>query len=337
VKRNCVVRGFVESFLGLAFASTAWAQITPGACLVSSTCLNAASCELTAPTHSNGDVLVAFAVANDSTFTQTLRINEAGWTTRAHRNATGGADRSLLVSTKVASSESGTYTLDTVEGAAATVEWKGEICAFAGVHADVLDAATVYASDVTDNDQIDPAAITTATANALVITALAAGNSGGSDLTGPSGHTELFDEIGAATIWIAGSYLNVASPGSSNPGVWSGMTATADSSVATLALKAATDAEWTVSPTVTSTTSSSYTLTFTTNINATVYGVACNPGVPNPTGAEVIAGNCDTGVPAQATCTESVTGGVSDTCVLSGIVWPKHDLHLIACPEAGIC
>jgi hypothetical protein len=230
------------------FSGSALAQVVPGTCLVSATCINAASCELTAPTHSDGDLLVAFAVANDSTFTGTLRINEAGWTTRAFRNATGGADRSILVSTKFASSEAGTYTLDTVEGAAATVEWKAFICPFANVHADVLDAATVYASDVTDNDAIDPAAITTATANALVVTALGAGNSGGSDLTHPSGHTELLDEIGGGTIWVAGSYLNVVSPGSSDPAAWSGMTATADSSVATLAFKAATGPEFSVAP-----------------------------------------------------------------------------------------
>jgi hypothetical protein len=97
------------------------------------------------------------------------------------------------------------------------------------------------------------------------------------------------------------------------------------------------DAAWTVPPSVTGTTSSSYTVAFTTNVDATVYGVACNPGVPNPTAAEVIGGLCDTALPAAATCTESVTGGVPDTCVLGGVVWPEHDLHVIACPEAGIC
>jgi hypothetical protein len=99
-------------------------------------------------------------------------------------------------------------------------------------------------------------------------------------------------------------------------------------------------ADWTSTPTVTDTSTTAYTVSFTTDINATVYGVACVKDSIAPTGAQIVAGDCTGDVTAKATCTEATVGGVADSCdltVTDNPPFPVYDLHFIGCPEPGVC
>lgn len=86
-----------------------------------------------------------------------------------------------------------------------------------------------------------------------------------------------------------------------------------------------------VSPTVTATTATSYTLGYTVSGATTVYFVACNPGESAPDAAEVEAGDCGSGADAEAAANEAVSG--ADTTVISSIKMPYHDIYAI--PESG--
>ena len=94
---------------------------------------------------------------------------------------------------------------------------------------------------------------------------------------------------------------------------------------------AAAAVTFSVSPTVTATTATSYTLGYTVTGATTVYFVACNPGETVPDATEVAAGDCGSGADAEAAANEAVSG--ADTTAITGIKMPFHDIYAI--PTSG--
>jgi hypothetical protein len=196
------------------------------------------SIEVSAPTHSNGDLLVIFASTSASSGDLTLAVNETGWTIRAAGSTTNGIDRSLMIATKVASSESGTYTVSSVNSASI----KARMAAFSGVHADVLDQTTPAAVVLSNtNDSAIPPAITTQTAGALVLTFVTLTDTPSfPSLADPDNHTTLYTATDPPTPYHLVSYREIASPGTETPTAWTGVDddSTADTLAITIALKA---------------------------------------------------------------------------------------------------
>jgi hypothetical protein len=192
------------------------------------------SIEVTPPTVSDDQLMLLFASYSDNALTP--RVNEAGWALVGSMAGVADTDQSLAVWSKVAASESGTYTVDTNE--AVSVAIRGIIAVFSGVHADIVDQTAVDGPDTANSATYDPAAIVTQTANAVVISAISA--SGGTNVafTQPSGYTSLFAHTAAAVPFMDAAYKLVASPVSEDPGTWNVTTAVRDTIGITLALKA---------------------------------------------------------------------------------------------------
>lgn len=193
------------------------------------------SIEVTPPTVTDGQVMLLFASYSDDALTP--RVNESGWTLVGSMSGIADTDHSLAVWSKVAASEAGTYTVDTDE--AVSVTMRGRIVVFSGVHADVVDQTAVDGPDQANSATYNPAAIVTQTANAVVISVIAASGGANVAFTEPSGYTELFDHVNASAPFMDAAYKLVASPGSEDPGTWNVTTAVRDTIGITLALKAA--------------------------------------------------------------------------------------------------
>ena len=197
-----------------------------------------AGIEVAAPAGiSDGDLLVLCASASASTGDLTLSVDEAGWTIRKAHSTTGGIDRSMMVATKVAASEAGTYTVSTVVGGTATIS--ARMFALSGVHADVVDQTPPAGVNATATNTADPPSITTQTADALVVTYVVANTTPAlQPAVVPTGHTELWQSAGTPAHMA--SYKQVASPGAEDPSAWTGIddNASAATCAITLAFKA---------------------------------------------------------------------------------------------------
>jgi hypothetical protein len=80
-----------------------------------------------------------------------------------------------------------------------------------------------------------------------------------------------------------------------------------------------------VAPTVSSTTNTSYTLSATADSSSTWYAVAVNVEDGAPTCTQIKAGQNDAGASALGSANKAVTG--ADTLVVGSLVHPHHDLH----------
>lgn len=88
-----------------------------------------------------------------------------------------------------------------------------------------------------------------------------------------------------------------------------------------------------VSPSVTATTITSYTLSYTPSQSTTFYTVACNPGESEPTVAQIKTADCGSGADAEASANEAVTG--ADTTQITGISMLRHDIYSVLSDVGG--
>ena len=196
--------------------------------------------ELAAPAGiQDGDLLVAIGMAADDV---AIEIDEVGFNEELNITNVTASDSALVVATKIASSESGTYTLK-VEGATSET-LMGFVLLYRGVDQTTpQDQTPTSVIDATNSDTHDPAAITTQTDGAVVISiAVATQNSigeGGS--TPPSGYVLRGEDARTTGFqeWIGAADKTVATAGSENPGTWSGLSSTADSGSITTAIRPA--------------------------------------------------------------------------------------------------
>lgn len=181
----------------------------------------------------DGDLLIICGFADDN---QSLTLNEGGWTEETEVQDAAGGDKVIAVYTRIASSESGTYTLDV--GGGAGVRMIGFMVAYQDVDQTTpMDAAVTTNSGTTNSDTHDPSAITTVTDNAIVCSYVGAVQTTAGDRTPPSGYTERVDS--GATDWVGFAEIDVATAGVEDPGTWSGLTSGADSASITLAIRPA--------------------------------------------------------------------------------------------------
>lgn len=201
----------------------ALAQLTMGACGSYSSCSNATTCELTLPAFSNGNLLVAFGGGNDSVLTGTMIIDEPGWNGVLTTGSTAGVDRLALVSVKIAAGDTGSQTMTISSGAAATNDWRGQICVLASASA-TPDATGVAGPNTNGTATPDLNAIVTTTNNALVCAFDFANNGTPSGaVTGPSGYSEWFQQT--ASLSMAVFCKNIPTPASEDPGAMAGFAA----------------------------------------------------------------------------------------------------------------
>lgn len=88
-----------------------------------------------------------------------------------------------------------------------------------------------------------------------------------------------------------------------------------------------------VSPTVSATSATSYTLSYTPSASATFYVVACSLGESTPSSTQLKAGQCGSGAAAAGSASEAVTG--ADTTVVGSLKWPRHDLYALLSNAGG--
>jgi hypothetical protein len=189
--------------------------------------------EVTPPASiSDGNLLCMVGYCDDN---QALSTPESGWTKDSQVSNAINSDSAGAFFYKVASSESGNYTLD-MAGPAGNM--RGVIFQLSGQNATVIDATSVTGADAgLDSDTIDPGAITTVTDGAWVLSIIAMNQSGGGALTVPTGYTKIAEAADADNFGVA--YKLVSSAGSEDPSTWSNLGATADSGYITAAIRPA--------------------------------------------------------------------------------------------------
>jgi hypothetical protein len=154
----------------------------------------------------------------------------------------------IAVFTKIASSESGNYTVNIDGGVNRTIF--AQITAFSGVDQTIPMDATAVGNMGQSSTDVDGLAITTTTSNAWV-ESIAAGRAAsiGSPTT-PAGYTVNGVKAGTSN-WFGGGYKAVVSAGSENPAPWV-FGASVTGGAVTLAYRAASGAgsapTWTTDP-----------------------------------------------------------------------------------------
>ncbi len=186
----------------------------------------------------DGDLLVAVGIAADDV---AIQIDEVGFIEELNITSVVGSDNSLVVATKIANSESGAYTLK-VEGATSEA-LRGGMLLYRGVdQITPIDQAATSVVDITNSDTHDPAAIITQNDNAWVLSIIVATQAGNDPLaTPPSGYLLRIENGtgGGFLDYVAVAEKIVSPAGSEDPGIWSGLTSTADSGSITMALRPA--------------------------------------------------------------------------------------------------
>lgn len=161
----------------------------------------------------------------------------SGFTLEHQQWYTTFGDVSVGILHKVASSESGNYTL-AIDGGAN--RWLNAVCV-AWPSADqstAFDATTLDTNNGGNSDSITASAITTATDGSVVILIGGCSQGGAGPTTIPSGYTAIGENVDSGGIFSA-CYKNVVSAGVETPGSWTGWGSGADSLVITCAVKAA--------------------------------------------------------------------------------------------------
>lgn len=185
-------------------------------------------------TVNDGDLLTIHAYFDDN---QAGSNGEAGWNKDTEVQSFALSDSATYLWTKIAASESGTYTLNFGGGADAPiiafmVAWPG------ADQTTPMDATSVGTADIgNDSDTAATPAITTVTNNAIVVSQIGANQTTASPGTEPSGYTALAQN--GTTQYLGTAYKLVASFGTETPGTWSGLGTGADSGGITFAIRPA--------------------------------------------------------------------------------------------------
>jgi len=178
----------------------------------------------------DGDGLVIIGFADDN---QALSLNEGGWAEDTEAQGATGGDKAIAVYRKIASSESGTYTLDV--GGGADVKMKGVMLVYQDVDPTQFDVVSTTFEGPANQDTHNPASITTSTDGAIVVSAVAAVQTTASPGTQPSGYTMRAQN--GTTDYLGVADITVATAGLEDPGNWSGLGTSSDSISITFAIR----------------------------------------------------------------------------------------------------
>ena len=299
----------------------------------------ATACEITPPTVSDNDLMIFFGgVSNATAIPAALDLNETGWTQQAQWEDTTGVDREMIVETKVASSESGTYTLRLTDDS--SQQFVGQICVIPSGDFDsssILDGTVVY-NGANSSDSYNPAAYTTNTDGALGIVAMLAGNINSGNLNcndGITGYTEKGDLFDTTPVSFGYCLFQktITTAGSEDPATLTGLSTTtaANPNGAMISISpAASGPTFTSGPTEAPTTNG-FTISGTLSGAGTLtaYAVGVNPGDGAPTCTQIKAGQNDGGTSADLSANEVWTTDVGDSFTLTRTgAWPRYDIHV---------
>lgn len=277
------------------------------------------------------DLLVLVVLVGDDV---AVTINEAGWTKDTEVQDVAGGDKTIVFGYKVASSESGTYTVDIAGGS--SKEIRAMMFAYDGVDTSTpINAVTTTNSGTTNSTTHNPAAITTATDGAWVLSILGVVQNANADGTEPSGYT-LRGEGGSASgvqpYWGMGD-KTVAAAGPEDPGNWTALGAGTDSASITAAIRPAGGAAPTFdsNPTLDTCTATGCTFDYDADATAdTIWSMFTDTAAAAPTCAAIEAGTGNHGTATEATtgASDSITITATDTPE-----FPLYDAHF--CLEEG--
>jgi hypothetical protein len=258
-RKGSLIAGAIAALVGLAIERDAHAAIAlVGAaevCVstVSTTTSKTATCNKPTGTSDNNVVVAfAFSTANQSSGTPIALTEPAGWTAvREHSLVMNARTNAFGIWYRVASSEGATYSFTGSDGLSNAKAITAIVATFSGVSTgSVLDVAYSSGSHevTTDQDilgssnQSNAPDITTATANAWVLTYIGANLDNVLSWTEPSGFTLLDTNINNAQN-IGGAYIDAGAAGVETIGNW-GFTETGSTTtrgvLATIALRPST-------------------------------------------------------------------------------------------------
>jgi hypothetical protein len=210
------------------------AHVTTGALLEESGTTH----ELAAPASIvDGNLLLMIAAIHVD---ELLTNDEGDWTKDTEFQTITSEDRTIAVWWKIASGETGTYTVSHTT----STFFKGAILQYSGVDATTPIDATVTSADAENSSTHTPASITIATDQSWVVSAIT--KTGGSvNATEPSGTTNRVESPGT------GRYFGVADVGPESTGPfqlnnWTGMDSVADHMSITIPLRPASGAAKTI-------------------------------------------------------------------------------------------
>lgn len=146
-----------------------------------------------------------------------------------------------------------------------------------------------------------------------------------------------FDEAVVATVSDGATFTGLL-PGTTYDTFYV-IDAAVDSTVASLADQTTTATAFTAGPANNGTTTTTLVISFTTNIDGTVEGVACPDGQAAPTAVQVLADQCTGDVAAAAHFDEVVVNGVPDTETFTGLSSnTTYDTHYVidATVDSGV-
>ncbi len=295
---------------------------------------NTTGITLTLPSHATDDFGVVCAFGDGDPTAPVFSIGTAtGWSTLRNDTTVSGRQITTYVFYKKFTSASETNPVLNTDQS----DSRGVVLnVFRGV--DTTTAFDVTEQYTDTENVVNPSnpAITTVTNNAAVLLCLGQSLADATTTGAPSGYT-LGQSTGVTQNHrhTASAYdLDVGALGTETPGAWTngGSDGVGDNQEYTMALRpAAGGVTFSVSPTVDSTTASTYVMTYTVSGATTVYFVGCNPDESAPSSAQVEAGDCGSGADAEVSANEAVSG--ADTTTISSVVLPRHDIYAI--PESG--
>ena len=180
----------------------------------------------------DGDILIMQVYVSDDV---AISTPESGWTKIDEIQSNVGGDSALAIFRKIASGESGDYTVNIAGGFDKTI--LHQCSAYSGVNnSNIDDVLATKNGDLVNDDTPLAVPITTFTDNAMVITFIGAFAITGSGQAVPSGYTNGGFEH-TTNHELRSAYKTITPADTENPGDWTGFGAGADSGVITIALR----------------------------------------------------------------------------------------------------
>lgn len=187
------------------------------------------------PVISNGDLLRLWVTVSDDVSTS---VDEAGWTQVLQVFGSTGLNTNLSLYYKVASAESGNYTVNIKGGASAAMT--AQVAAWPGVNtATPQDASATSLVDQQSLITFSPPDITTVHDGAVVETIIYVRGTGLGVPDGtPAGYTTA-GRLNQTNAYQAAVYNSIANATAESPGDWQSFSTSADGSLITWALRPA--------------------------------------------------------------------------------------------------
>lgn len=274
----------------------------------------------------DNDVMFACYSNGDAATTD---ITMSGWTRITFEIESTFGNRTVAAFYKVASSEPASILMDNT--GSTTNRTSATISTFRGVDTSTpLDVTYVKGSHYTylvNDDTPAPAAITTNTNGAWVVTCLHEKEGTTSAIAPSSGYTERAEILNGNNV-LHTQTKEVTTAGTETPGdITLTGTTNADNAILTFAFKpGATAPTFSAAPSCSATTNG-VSCTYTASATSTAYGVGVSPGDGAPTCTQIKAGQNDGGSTALSSGSDSNTG-TSDTITVTATGKPPRlDYH----------